>query len=158
VKKGKSFRKKSKGTGRITLRVNGRTYEMDIGKNPGQVDHRDEMVTEVEVPRINGPIRQTFLKFTLRKPVDFAIVSVASVITLKEGVCEDARLALGAVAPKPIRAKKAEEVIRGRPIDHEIAVEGAERALGAARPLRMNPYKVEIAKALVKRAVLGESL
>ena len=124
----------------------------------GNVLKRDEMVTEVEVPRINGPMRQTFLKFTLRKPVDFAIASVASVITLKEGVCEDARLALGAVAPKPIRAKKAEEIIRGRPIDQETAVEGAERALGAARPLRMNPYKVEIAKALVKRAVLGESL
>jgi CO/xanthine dehydrogenase FAD-binding subunit len=86
----------------------------------GNVLKRGEMVTEVEVPRINGPMRQTFLKFTLRKPVDFAVVSVASTITLKEGVCEDARIVLGAVAPAPVRATKAEEVIKGRPIDQKM--------------------------------------
>ena len=121
----------------------------------GNVLKRDEMVTEVEVPRIHGLVKQTFLKFTLRRPVDFSIVSVASVIIVKEGVCADARIALGAVAPKPIRAKKAEEVIKGRPIDQDTAVEAAEQAVAGAKPLSMNAYKVEIAKALIKRAILS---
>jgi xanthine dehydrogenase YagS FAD-binding subunit len=121
----------------------------------GNALKRDEMVTEVEVPKINGPVKQTFLKFTLRKSVDFAIVSVASVVSVKEGVCEDARLALGGVAPKPIRGRNAEEAMKGRPIDVETAVEAAEQAMAGARPLSMNSYKVEVAKALIKRAVLS---
>jgi xanthine dehydrogenase YagS FAD-binding subunit len=115
----------------------------------------NEMVTEIEVPKVTDSSKQTFLKFTLRNPIDFAIVSVASVITVERGVCVDARIALGAVAPSPVRAKKAEEVIKGRPIDQNAAAEAAEQAVAGARPLSMNAYKVEIAKTLVKRAILG---
>ena len=116
---------------------------------------QDAMVTEIEVPRAEGPTKQTFLKFTLRNPVDFAIVSVASVITLQRGICTDARIVLGAVAPAPVRAKKAEEVIKGRPIDQGAAEEAAEQAVAGARPLSMNAYKIEITKTLVKRALLS---
>jgi xanthine dehydrogenase YagS FAD-binding subunit len=59
------------------------------------------------------------------------------------------------VAPSPVRAKKAEEVIKGRPIDPNIAAEAAEQAVAAARPLSMNAYKIEITKTLIKRAILG---
>ena len=115
----------------------------------------DELVTEIQIPKPQDGVRQTYLKFTVRNPIDFAIVSVASVITVERGVCTDARIALGAVAPSPVRAKKAEEVIKGRPIDQNAAAEAAEQAVAAARPLSMNAYKVEIAKTLVKRAILG---
>ena len=121
----------------------------------GNALKRDEMVTEIQVPRVNGPAKQTFLKFTLRNPVDFAIVSVASIITLQQGVCTDARIALGAVAPAPVRAKKAEEVIKGRSIDQTAAAEAAEQAVAGAKPLSMNAYKIEITKALVTRALLS---
>jgi xanthine dehydrogenase YagS FAD-binding subunit len=67
----------------------------------------------------------------------------------------DARIALGAVAPAPVRAKAAEEVIIGRPIDEHRAAEAAEQAMAGARPLSMSAYKVEIAKTLVKRALLS---
>ncbi len=116
---------------------------------------RSEMVTEIEVPRLSGPMKQAFLKFTLRKPVDFAIVSVASVMTVKQGICGDARVALGAVAPGPVRAKKAERFLIGRSIDNDRAAEAAEQAVSGARPLSKNAYKVEITKALVKRAILS---
>jgi xanthine dehydrogenase YagS FAD-binding subunit len=115
---------------------------------------RGEMVTGVEVPSVEKESKQAFLKFTLRKPVDFAIVSVASVITVKGGVCTDARIALGAVAPGPVRAKKAEEILVGRPVDEKTAADAAEAALAGAKPLSMNAYKIEIAKTLVKRAIL----
>jgi xanthine dehydrogenase YagS FAD-binding subunit len=115
----------------------------------------DEMITEIEVPMVTGLSKQTFLKFTLRNPIDFAIVSVASVITVERGLCVDARIVLGAVAPTPVRSTKAEEVIKGRPIDQNAAAEAAEEAVLGAMPLSMNAYKVEIAKTLVKRAILG---
>jgi len=114
----------------------------------------DELVTEIQIPKPKDGVRQTYLKFSLRHPIDFGIVSVASVIALEEGICTDARIALGAVAPSPVRAEKAEEAIKGRPIDQNSASEAAEQAVAAAHPLSMNAYKIEIAKTLVKRAIL----
>jgi xanthine dehydrogenase YagS FAD-binding subunit len=114
-----------------------------------------EMVTEIEVPRITDPVKQKFLKFTLRNPIDFAIVSVASVLTVTEGVCRAARVVLGAVAPAPFRAKAAEELITGQIINELLADEAAKKALAGAKPLSQNAYKIEIAKVLVKRAILA---
>jgi len=115
---------------------------------------RGEMVTGVEMPSVEEESKQAFLKFTLRKPVDFAIVSVATVITVKAGVCTDAHIALGAVAAGPVRATKAEKSLVGRPVDEKAASDAAEAALAGAKPLNMNAYKIEIAKTLVKRAIL----
>jgi xanthine dehydrogenase YagS FAD-binding subunit len=115
---------------------------------------RGEIVTGVEVPSVADRSEQTFLKFTLRKPVDFAIVSVATVITAKDGVCMEARIALGAVAAGPVRATKAEKILVGRPVDDTAAADAAEAALAGAKPLSMNAYKIEVAKTLVKRAIL----
>ena len=117
---------------------------------------RDEMVTEIEIPRVTELAKQVFLKFTLRRPGDFAIVSVASVITVEGGICSDARIALGAVAPAPVRAQKAEEVIRGRSIDQKVATEAADQAVASAKPLSMNAYKIEITRRLVERAILSK--
>jgi xanthine dehydrogenase YagS FAD-binding subunit len=117
----------------------------------------NELVTEIQIPPLPAGVRQHFRKFTLREPVDFAIVSVASVITIKSGICADARIVLGAVAPAPVRAGKAEEIIKGRPIDEANADEAATAALLDAKPLSRNAYKVEIARTLVKRAILMDS-
>jgi len=121
----------------------------------GNILQTGEIVTEIQIPKPLDEAKQTFLKLTLRKPVDFATVSVASVIVLENGICRDARIVLGAVAPAPVRATKAEEVIKGRPIDPKVAAEAAEQAVGGVMPLAMNAYKVEIAKTLVKRAILS---
>jgi NADPH-dependent glutamate synthase beta subunit-like oxidoreductase len=115
----------------------------------------DEIVSEIRIPEPPEEARQNYLKFTLRKPIDFAMVSVASVITVKHGVCSDARIVLGGVAPTPVRAVAAEEAIKGRPIGEAAAAAAAEAALAGARPLSMNGYKIEIAKTLVKRAILS---
>jgi hypothetical protein len=115
----------------------------------------DEVITEIQIPRPPKGARQCYLKFTLRKPIDFAIVSVAAVITAPDGECKDARIALGAVAPAPMRAIAAEEALCGKRLSEEAAAEAAEAALAGAEPLSMNDYKVEIAKVLVKRAILG---
>ena len=117
----------------------------------------DELIKEVKIPKPPQKARQSYLTFTLRKPIDFAIVSVASVIREKSGVCSDARIVLGAVVPASASAYAAEAAIRGKRIDENTATEAAWVALADARPLSMNDYKVEIARALVKRSILGES-
>jgi xanthine dehydrogenase YagS FAD-binding subunit len=112
-----------------------------------------EMVTEIEIPRPPVPNRQAFFKYTLRKPIDFAIVSVASVVAVSDGLCMDARLVLGGVGPGPIRALAAEEFLKGKESDEVTAAQAADLALARAKPLKMNGYKIDIAKALIKRAV-----
>jgi xanthine dehydrogenase YagS FAD-binding subunit len=116
-----------------------------------------ELLTGVQVPALPEGTLQRYERFTLRRPVDFALVSVAAVLRTSGGLCEEARLALGAVAPVPLRATAAEEALRGRPLDEASAALAADRALEKAKPLRHNAYKVEIAKALVRRAVWPEA-
>jgi CO dehydrogenase flavoprotein C-terminal domain len=62
-----------------------------------------------------------FLKFRLRNAIDFAIVSVASAITVAEGLCRGARLVLGAVAPVPTGAGGVEEFLKGKELTEEAA-------------------------------------
>lgn len=115
---------------------------------------QDELITEIRVPRQTAGARQGYAKFTLRKPVDFSIVSVAAVTQVRDGRCTDARLVLGALGPSPIRAHAAEEMLRGKPLDETTARQAAEAALSGAQPLAMNEYKVQIAKTLVTRVLL----
>jgi len=134
-----------------------RTVAVDAFFNPlGNALAADEMVRAVRVPARKAAGRQVFLKFTLRKPVDFAVVSVAAVLALEDGLCTDARIVLGAVGPAPVRAKEAEGMLIGRRLDEERAGKAAEVALAGAKPLAKNAYKVQIARTLVKRAILND--
>jgi NADPH-dependent glutamate synthase beta subunit-like oxidoreductase/CO/xanthine dehydrogenase FAD-binding subunit len=119
---------------------------------------KDEMITEVQVPRPQEGARQTFLKHRVREAVDFAIVSVASIITEKGGKCENARIVLGAVAPAPFRAAEAEQAIKGKPMDRSNAEAAAEAAVAGAVPLSKNAYKVVITKTLVRRALVSAEI
>jgi xanthine dehydrogenase YagS FAD-binding subunit len=121
----------------------------------GNVLQPGEVVTEIQIPKPMDKAKQTFLRLTLRRPVDFAIVSVASVISLENGICRDASIALGAVAPVPIKALMAEQIIRGKPLDAKTAAEAAEAAVAGAKPLSMNAYKIEETKILVQRSILA---
>lgn len=115
----------------------------------------NEIVTKIEIPALKHPTKQKFIKFTLRKPVDFAIVSVASVTAIENGTCIDVRIALGGVAPGPVRARAAEDMLKGKEMNETHVLEAANLALSAAKPLSMNSYKIEITKPLIKRALLG---
>lgn len=115
----------------------------------------DEILTEIQIPSLPEGAKQTYLKFRLRNAVDFPIVSVASVITTRGDICKDARIALGAVAPRPFRATEAEHMLKGKAINAETAEAASKAALTDAIPLNKNAYKVEITKTLVKRAILS---
>jgi xanthine dehydrogenase YagS FAD-binding subunit len=121
----------------------------------GNILEPDEILTHIEIPRPAVGVRQEFFKFTLRKPVDFAIASVAAVLAMQAEICKDARIVLGAVAPTPVRAVDSEKLLRGRVAGKKVIAEAAREAVKDTKPMRLNAYKVEITRTLVKRALLS---
>jgi xanthine dehydrogenase YagS FAD-binding subunit len=120
-------------------------------KEPGNtVLERDEIIKEIQIPEPPKGAKSAFIKFALRKSIDFPIVNCAVMVNGK-----DSRISLNAVAPKPYRATKAEAVIAGKKINEKLAIEAGEAAVADAKPLAATKYKVQIAKALVKRALLS---
>jgi NADPH-dependent glutamate synthase beta subunit-like oxidoreductase/CO/xanthine dehydrogenase FAD-binding subunit len=114
-----------------------------------------ELVKEIQIPAPKPGSRQAFLKYRLRKAIDFPIVAVACVLAMKADKVEKARIALGAVAPIPLRPSEAEAFLVGKRIDHQVAETAATMAMEGVVPLGKNRYKVQIAKALVRRAILA---
>ena len=114
-----------------------------------------ELVTEVVVPPLPSGARQAFLKFRTRKSIDFPIAGVAAVLTMKGATVAGARIALGAVAPVPVRAVAAEAFLRGKRLDAETAGKAAALAVEGASPLAGNRFKIPIVRALVERAIRG---
>ena len=94
--------------------------------------------------------KSAFLKFAIRKSIDFPIVNCA--VLVGGGA---PRIALNAVGPKPYRATKAEAALAGKKIDATTAAAAGEAAVADAKPLAAAKYKVQIAKTLVKRALLA---
>ena len=91
----------------------------------------------------------------VREVWDFALCSVAAMVTVQNGVVSDARIVLGGVAPIPYRALKAEAAITGRALDEASAAAAGAAAVDGARPLAKNGYKVPLTQAVVKRALLS---
>jgi NADPH-dependent glutamate synthase beta subunit-like oxidoreductase len=124
------------------------------GSFPNALEGGD-IVTEIQVPAPRDGASQAFVKFRLREAIDFALVSVASVVSTENGICKDARIVLGAIAPRPVRATAAEKVLVGRPLDDQQAAAAAEAALEDALPLEKNGYKIPIAREMVQRAIVN---
>ncbi|MCS7114062.1 MAG: xanthine dehydrogenase family protein subunit M [Nitrososphaerota archaeon] len=121
----------------------------------GTILDSDEVLTEIQVPTPPDGSRQVWIKFRLRKSIDFAIAAVALLLTLDGDKCEDVRIVLGGVAPTPWRSKDAEDAVRGKPINEAVAEEAGKAAVKNAVPLTQNAYKIQVVKALVKRAILS---
>ncbi len=113
----------------------------------------DEIVSRIDLPPLVG--KSAFVKFALRKAIDFPIVNCAAAIGLSRGKVRSARICLNAVHVKPYRAVKAEEAIIGKAIDEAGVESSAAAAVAGAKPMSHNAYMVPIAKAMVKRALLG---
>jgi NADPH-dependent glutamate synthase beta subunit-like oxidoreductase len=110
----------------------------------------DEIVTEVRIPAPAAGVKTAFVKFALRKSIDFPIVNCAAAIGP-----ETARICLNAVYNKPYRATEAEDAIKGKLIDEASAEAAGAAALAGAVALPYNRYKVQIARAMVKKAILA---
>lgn len=113
----------------------------------------DEIVTHIVVP--SPPGKSAFVKFALRKTIDFPIVNCAALLTVSETTVSFARICLNAVYVVPYRATQAEKAITGKAVTDETAEAAGVAAIADAKPLPYNEYMVPIAKTMVKRAILG---
>jgi len=120
----------------------------------GNILKPNEIITEIQCPTPTVGTKQRFLKFRLRKAIDFALSSVAATMCTKDGVVSDVRIILGGVSAIPYRAVLAEEVLKGELVTDDVAEKAAEAAVIGATPLKMNAYKVPITRSLVKRVIL----
>jgi xanthine dehydrogenase YagS FAD-binding subunit len=104
-----------------------------------------ELITAVQLPPAKLAA-QTYRKVRDRSSYAFALVSVAAALELDGGTIADVRLALGGVAPKPWRARRAEQALRGQPAIESSFLAAADAELADARPLAGNAFKVELAR------------
>ena len=114
-----------------------------------------ELITAVELPARGPAERSTYRKVRDRSSYAFALVSVAAALELDGDAIAAARLALGGVAPKPWRARRAEEALLGKPATEATFLEAADAELAAARPLAGNAFKIDLARRTLA-AVLGQ--
>jgi len=107
----------------------------------------DELIVSLRLPAAAPGSRSTFLKAMDRRVWAFALVGVAARVWLEGARVADARLVLSGVAPVPWRARDAEEALRGAEAGGPLFERVAELALAGASPLRLNAYKVPLARA-----------
>jgi carbon-monoxide dehydrogenase medium subunit len=117
----------------------------------------EEILQEIQLPAPPPNSNGIYLKLTPRRAMDLAIVGVAVVVIAEDRVCSDIRIALGAVAPTPIRAKGAEGILKGQKLDEEVIEKAAQTATKESQPIDDHrasaEYRRDMVKVLTKRAI-----
>jgi aerobic carbon-monoxide dehydrogenase medium subunit len=116
----------------------------------------DELLTEVRFPAA-GPGTGVSFQEVARRHGDFAMVGLATSVTMSEGAISDARLAFAGVSDVPARATGAEELLAGQRPSAELFDEAARRAAGDLDPPSdlhgSAEYRKKVAAALVRRGL-----
>ncbi len=126
--------------------------------SPGiTVMRSDELLVEVKVPKPGEGTRHNFLKLGRRTTHVLSIVNVALMVELDGEVAKDVRVALGSVAPKPVRAKSVEEALRGKAVTSGLAKEASSKVVNDISPITdvraTKEYRLEMSKVLTFRAI-----
>jgi CO/xanthine dehydrogenase FAD-binding subunit len=131
-------------------------------KGPGlTVMSADEILTDITIPKTGSRLVGEYIKFSPREMMDLAYVGVAVAYDLgeKENRCEGVRIVLGAVAPTPIRAKRAEAELEGKVLTEELAEKAGAIAAEEAKPISdvrsSAEYRRAMVGAMTKRALLN---
>jgi carbon-monoxide dehydrogenase medium subunit len=116
-----------------------------------------EIVTGVVVPPLASNEKAAYIKHAVRKAMDLAIIGVAAKIKIEGGVCTDAKIAIGAVATTPIRAPKAEEILKGKKLTDDVIEKAAEAAMESCKPISdiraSAEYRKDMVRVFTKRAI-----
>jgi carbon-monoxide dehydrogenase medium subunit len=110
----------------------------------------DEILVELVVPSPGAHSGGNYLRHTPRRELDIAVVGVAAQLTLANGVCTKARIALAAVAPVPLRATAAEQALEGQAVTPDRIARAADLAVEAARPISDQRGSAEFRRHLVR--------
>jgi aerobic carbon-monoxide dehydrogenase medium subunit len=118
----------------------------------------DEILIGIEIPSAPLRLKSIYLKHTFRSG-DLALVGIAAMASMRDGECEDIRLALGGVGPVPFRATEAEKLARQRKLDKDVIEEVAAAAAHASDPISdahaSADYRRKMARVFVRRALTG---
>jgi len=120
----------------------------------------DEILLEILVPESPPHTSGIYIKHSPRGPIDLAIVNIAVVMTMEPDgkACREAKIVLGAVSPTPLRAKKAENMLKGKRVDGALIDRAAQVASDEAHPRQGSirgsfEYKKEMVRVLTGRAI-----
>lgn len=130
----------------------------DFFTGPGRtVLSPGDVVTGISLPAPRPTSGRAYIKHGRRKAMELATVGVAVSIEHAAGHCSDIRIALGAVAPTVIRARRTEDLLRGRTIDAALLAEAAESAMQEATPIgnvrASAAYRRDMVGVLTRRAI-----
>jgi CO/xanthine dehydrogenase FAD-binding subunit len=136
-----------------------RTLQLDsffVAPNETALEPR-EIVKEIRVPPVAVGTGGAYVKLAPRSRMDLAVVGVAVVVRKDDKYFGDVRIALGAVAPTPMRAAMAEERLRGEVVSEKVIREAAKAAARESRPIDDHrasaAYRRMMVEVLVKRAI-----
>ena len=114
-----------------------------------------DLLTAIRIPSTWGGAKFYFEKVRDRNVWDFPLMNVASAMKVSGGNIDDIRIAVNAVAPRPMRLKAVETAVRGKPADAATGEMAGKLAVQGAVPLQFNAYKIPLMRNLVKRAIGG---
>ena len=116
----------------------------------------DEILEAVVIPD-QSTTGSAYFKFGLRASGALAVVGVAAAVTMEGGIAEELRIVMGAVAPIPLRAKKAEAKLRGKKITENLISEAAQIAATECKPISdiraSEEYRREMVRVFTLRAL-----
>ena len=133
----------------------------DIIIGPGKTSLKaDEFVISVNLPKRAKRSGDAYLRFIPRTEMDIAVVGAAVSLSLDaKGVCTDARVSLGAVAPKPLLVKAAAKALIGTTVDDAALAALAAAASAACAPIDDKrgtiEFRTQVAGVLARRAALA---
>jgi xanthine dehydrogenase YagS FAD-binding subunit len=111
-----------------------------------------EMMLAVEIPPPAAASKGIYIKFKERQAFDFAIVSVAVNLTIKDNLVLDSRVVFGGIAPFPLRSVQTEAALKGKEVKSCIAL-ACQAAVAGTHPLSNNAYKVEATRGVLEEAL-----
>jgi len=116
---------------------------------------RNELITAIDLPATaNGFADHSYyLKVRDRASYAFALVSVAAALDIRDGVIQEARVAMGGVAHKPWRAAKAEATLKGQHAEESSFRSAAEAEMQSAAGTEHNRFKIELGRRAIVRAL-----
>jgi xanthine dehydrogenase YagS FAD-binding subunit len=112
-----------------------------------------ELIAAIEVPPLELARNSLYFKFRDRRSYEFALVSVAAALEVRDGAVAEVRLALGGIGTKPWRARRAEAELNGAPATAERFAAAAAAELEPADVREHNAFKVELAQRAIVRAL-----
>ncbi len=131
----------------------------DFFTGPGAtVMKHHQLLLEIQIPNPRLRSGGAYIKQTRGRGPDLAVVGVAAFVVMEKETIGDVKIALGAVAPTPVRAKKAEAILRGMKLDDKLVEQSGQAASDESKPIDdvrgSADYRRRLVAVLTRRAVM----